>query len=78
MWTRRMLGQLVSMSAASLRQLERDMEVVIDVLQPGPLGVVEHKYSDHEIAEARSTTQKAIENWRQASLKRKTMQKSNS
>ncbi|XAR58468.1 hypothetical protein NMG60_11013870 [Bertholletia excelsa] len=46
------------------RQLEQEMETVIKVLQPGPLGIVEHKFSAEEIREAKSTAKRAIENWR--------------
>eukprot|EP01018_Ginkgo_biloba_P008745 Gb_23223 [translate_table: standard] len=68
---RRIFGQLVSISLTSLRKLEQDMETVINVLQPGPLGIIEHKFSNKEIVEARAATDEAIENWRQAFLKRK-------
>lgn len=34
------------------RQIEREMEAVIWVLQPGPLGIVEHKFSAEEVNEA--------------------------
>jgi chaperonin GroES len=78
MRTRGMIGQLFSMSADALRQLERDVETVINVLQPGPLGIVEHKYTNKEIVDAKTSTEKAIESWRQASLKRKMTQKVNS
>ncbi|KAF5937283.1 hypothetical protein HYC85_024789 [Camellia sinensis] len=37
------------------RQLEQEMETVIKVLEPGPLGVVEHKFSAEEICEANAT-----------------------
>ena len=38
----------------SLRQVEQDVETVIHVLQPGPVGIVEHKFTDAEILEARA------------------------
>ncbi|MBA0655071.1 hypothetical protein Goklo_007590 [Gossypium klotzschianum] len=40
------------------------METVIKVLQPGPLGIIEHKFSAEEIREANATVRKAVENWR--------------
>lgn len=40
------------------------METVVRVLQPGPLGIVEHKFSAEEIKEANATVQRAVENWR--------------
>ncbi|KAL6978424.1 hypothetical protein U1Q18_020091 [Sarracenia purpurea var. burkii] len=46
------------------RQLEQEMETVIKVLQPGPLGIVEHKFSSEEIHEANDTVKRAVENWR--------------
>ncbi|KAK1281193.1 hypothetical protein QJS04_geneDACA004798 [Acorus gramineus] len=46
------------------RQFEQEMETVINVLQPGPLGVVEHKFSEAEVVEARATVRRAVENWR--------------
>ncbi|XP_062145252.1 uncharacterized protein LOC133852500 [Alnus glutinosa] len=45
------------------RQLEQEMETVVKVLQPGPLGIIEHKFSAEEISEANATVGKAIENW---------------
>ncbi|KAF7152243.1 hypothetical protein RHSIM_Rhsim01G0281900 [Rhododendron simsii] len=46
------------------RQLEQEMETVIAVLQPGPLGIVEHKFSSEEMREANATVKRAVENWR--------------
>ncbi|PSS14659.1 Cell division protein like [Actinidia chinensis var. chinensis] len=46
------------------RQLEQEMETVVKVLQPGPLGIVEHKFSAEEIREANATVKRAVENWR--------------
>jgi hypothetical protein len=45
------------------RQLEQEMETVVKVLQPGPLGIIEHKFSADEISEANATVDKAVENW---------------
>lgn len=47
-----------------LRQLEQEMETVINVLQPGPLGIIEHKFSAEEVRTAKATVEKAVENWR--------------
>ncbi|KAF3782321.1 hypothetical protein EJ110_NYTH34622 [Nymphaea thermarum] len=58
------LSALLSKPAASLRQLEHDVETVIKVLQPGPLGVVEHKFSAIEIRQAEAAVRSAIENWK--------------
>ncbi|KAI7990423.1 hypothetical protein LOK49_LG12G01168 [Camellia lanceoleosa] len=44
--------------------LEQEMETVIKVLEPGPLGVVEHKFSAEEICAANATVKRAVENWR--------------
>ena len=40
------------------------METVIRVLQPGPVGIVEHKFTDEEICKPSATVKKAVENWR--------------
>ncbi|XP_021906686.1 uncharacterized protein LOC110821229 [Carica papaya] len=45
------------------RQLEQEMETVVKVLQPGPLGIIEHKFSAKEIQEANATVRRAVENW---------------
>ncbi|KAL3517476.1 hypothetical protein ACH5RR_020065 [Cinchona calisaya] len=46
------------------RKLEQDMETVVKVLQPGPLGIIEHKFSAEEIRKANATVKMAVENWR--------------
>ncbi|KAL6564234.1 hypothetical protein OROMI_015684 [Orobanche minor] len=48
------------------RQIEQDFETVVKVLQPGPLGIVEHKFTGEEIKRANSTVDRAVENWRRA------------
>ncbi|KAF3436397.1 hypothetical protein FNV43_RR23489 [Rhamnella rubrinervis] len=54
------------------RQLEQEMETVIKVLQPGPLGIIEHKFSAEEIREANATVHRAVANWRRnANLEQK-------
>lgn len=40
------------------------METVVKVLQPGPLGITEHKFSAEEIDQANATVKRAVENWR--------------
>ncbi|KAI4349616.1 hypothetical protein L6164_010182 [Bauhinia variegata] len=51
-----------------IRQLEQEMETVIKVLQPGPLGIIEHKFSAQEIREANSTVLRAVANWRRNAI----------
>lgn len=46
------------------RQFERDLGKVIDVLQPGPLGIIEHKFSDAETAKARQNAESAVRRWK--------------
>ncbi|XP_051151199.1 uncharacterized protein LOC127265452 [Andrographis paniculata] len=48
------------------RQLEQDMETVVKVLQPGPLGIIQHKFTPEEIKMANATVAKAVENWQRA------------
>ncbi|OAY80380.1 hypothetical protein ACMD2_19995 [Ananas comosus] len=56
-----------------IRQLEQDVETVITVLRPGPLGIIEHKFSAEEVNEAKATVKRAIENWqRNSALERAT------
>lgn len=50
------------------RQLEKDVETVIKVLQPGPLGIAEHKFSTDEIRSANATVTKAVANWRRNAI----------
>ncbi|KAK7378944.1 hypothetical protein VNO80_04395 [Phaseolus coccineus] len=50
--------------SALIRQVEQEMETVIKVLQPGPLGIIEHKFSADEIRKANTTVSKAVINWR--------------
>ncbi|KAG4913670.1 hypothetical protein AAZX31_19G194800 [Glycine max] len=50
--------------SALMRQVEQEMETVIKVLQPGPLGIIEHKFSADEIRKANATVSKAVANWR--------------
>ncbi|PON96633.1 zinc metalloproteinase aureolysin [Trema orientale] len=57
------LGNLFPFSKL-FRQLEQEMETVVKVLQPGPLGIIEHKFSADEIREASATVHRAVENWR--------------
>ncbi|KAG9140522.1 hypothetical protein Leryth_022147 [Lithospermum erythrorhizon] len=57
--------------AKVLRQLEQEMETVVKVIKPGPLGVVEHKFTAQEIYKARDTVSRAIQNWQKnASIER--------
>jgi len=50
------------------RELEKDVETVIKVLQPGPLGITEHKFSAEEISRANVTVAKAVANWRRNAI----------
>ncbi|KAL4368512.1 hypothetical protein GQ457_05G002390 [Hibiscus cannabinus] len=50
------------------RQLEQEMETVIKVLQPGTLGIIEHKLSAEEIREANATVRRAVESWRRNAI----------
>lgn len=45
------------------------METVIKVLQPGPLGIIEHKFSADEICRANATVAKAVANWRRNAIR---------
>ncbi|GMN38099.1 hypothetical protein TIFTF001_007339 [Ficus carica] len=55
------------------RQLEQEVETVVNVLQPGPLGIIEHKFSAEEIHKANATVHVAVENWRRnATLEQRT------
>lgn len=47
-----------------VRKLEHDVETVIRVLQPGPVGIVEHKFTNEEIRKASTVVRSAVENWR--------------
>ncbi|KAK4255779.1 hypothetical protein QN277_008732 [Acacia crassicarpa] len=46
-----------------IRQFEQEMATLINVLQPGPLGIVEHRFSAKEISEAKATFHRAVANW---------------
>ncbi|KAF5204170.1 Zinc metalloproteinase aureolysin [Thalictrum thalictroides] len=46
------------------RQLEEEVETVVKVLQPGPLGIIEHKFSVEEIREAKAGVYLAVQNWK--------------
>ncbi|XP_078440533.1 zinc metalloproteinase aureolysin [Wolffia australiana] len=50
-----------------IRKVEQDVETVINVLQPGPLGIIEHKFSASEVTEAKSLVDRAILNWKRNS-----------
>ncbi|KAJ4832112.1 hypothetical protein Tsubulata_028059 [Turnera subulata] len=46
------------------RQVEQEMETVIKVLQPGPVGIIEHKFSPQEIRDANATVLRAVQTWK--------------
>ncbi|KAD3068650.1 hypothetical protein R6Q59_017327 [Mikania micrantha] len=50
------------------RQVEQEIETVVKVLQPGPLGIVEHKFSAEEIEKANATVKRAVENWKRIAI----------
>ncbi|KAK9136966.1 hypothetical protein Sjap_007560 [Stephania japonica] len=54
------------------RQLEEEMETVIRVLQPGPLGIIEHKFSAEELHEAKGAVDRAVANWRKNAIQENT------
>ncbi|KAL8143082.1 hypothetical protein V2J09_016114 [Rumex salicifolius] len=58
--------------AGFFRKLEQDVETVIRVLQPGPLGIIEHKFNDDEIQEAHMAVKRAVISWqRRAKLEKR-------
>ncbi|XP_071687266.1 uncharacterized protein [Rutidosis leptorrhynchoides] len=50
------------------RQAEQEMETVVKVLQPGPLGIIEHKFSAEEIEKANAAVKRAVENWKRNAI----------
>uniref|UniRef100_A0A7N0T3U5 Uncharacterized protein n=1 Tax=Kalanchoe fedtschenkoi TaxID=63787 RepID=A0A7N0T3U5_KALFE len=50
------------------RQFEIDIDTVARVLQPVPLGIIEHRFSAEEIRKASATVEKAVANWRRAAI----------
>lgn len=59
-------GKVLTYSAGCslcYRQLETEMETVVKVLQPGPLGIIEHKFSAEEVRQASATVERAVQNW---------------
>ncbi|WZY87441.1 hypothetical protein YC2023_044176 [Brassica napus] len=53
--------------SALFRQLEKEAETVISVLRPGPLGIIEHKFTPQEIRQAKATVCRSVDNWRRHS-----------
>ncbi|KAL0419985.1 UNVERIFIED_CONTAM: hypothetical protein Sradi_1412000 [Sesamum radiatum] len=43
-------------------------ETIVKVLQPGPLGIIEHKYTAKEMERAASTVRRAVENWQRTAF----------
>ncbi|CAI9297190.1 unnamed protein product [Lactuca saligna] len=62
------VGLRVGSKIATPRQVEHEMEIVVKVLQPGPLGIIVHTFSAKEIAKANSTVKKAVENWKRNAI----------
>ena len=46
------------------RTFEQDLAKVIDVLQPGPLGILEHKFSNEDISRAKNAVEEAVQTWK--------------
>lgn len=44
------------------------MGTLVKVLQPGPLGIIEQKFSVEEIYEAKATVDRAVDNWQQNAI----------
>ncbi|CAM6036752.1 unnamed protein product [Sphagnum compactum] len=59
----RMIQELMQLAISRLRTQMLQVEKVVEVLKPGPLGIKEHKYSDAELQAARTVAEKARENW---------------
>ncbi|CAM6103166.1 unnamed protein product [Calypogeia fissa] len=66
----RAVDHLLKFALSSLRKRERELGTVIEVLRPGPLGIVEHKFSASELANARLVAARALEKWREEAAKR--------
>lgn len=64
------LWQFFSDRISSFKQWERDLGKVIEVLQPGPLGIVEHKFSDADISRAKDIARKAVQRWKDGNQKK--------
>ncbi|KAJ7525226.1 hypothetical protein O6H91_17G043200 [Diphasiastrum complanatum] len=60
------IWRIASGVVSYLRKREREVEKVIEVLRPGPLGIVEQKFSEADITTARNAVVRACENWRNA------------
>ncbi|GJZ21150.1 hypothetical protein Tco_0558189 [Tanacetum coccineum] len=55
-------------SSGAATQAEQEMETVVKVLQPGPLGIIEHKFSAEEIDKANATVKRAVMNWKRNAI----------
>ena len=51
------------------------METVVNVLQPGPLGIIEHKFSAAEVNEAKLSVDHAVSTWQKNSALEKLSRK---
>ncbi|XP_031090772.1 uncharacterized protein LOC115995778 [Ipomoea triloba] len=56
------IGNAIPFSSL-FRQLEQDVETVVKALQPGALGIIEHKFNLEEIQKAKDTVERAVANW---------------
>ncbi|KAG6549241.1 hypothetical protein Mapa_009227 [Marchantia paleacea] len=61
----RILNEMARLASSALRRQERHVERVIEVLIPGPLGIVEHRFSHEELQSARAEAARATERWKQ-------------
>ncbi|BBN09549.1 hypothetical protein MPTK1_4g20640 [Marchantia polymorpha subsp. ruderalis] len=60
----RIVNEMARIASSALRHQERHVERVIEVLVPGPLGIVEHKFSHGELQSARAEVARAVERWK--------------
>ncbi|KAL2630648.1 hypothetical protein R1flu_015334 [Riccia fluitans] len=66
----RLLGDILRFASSTLKKQEKQVEKVIEVLAPGPLGIVEHKFTHAEIESARAQAARACEKWSRAASRR--------
>lgn len=57
--------QILRQAETTLRQRERELEEVIEVLRPGPLGAVAQRFSREELFQADADVARASLTWQQ-------------
>ncbi|WIA30875.1 hypothetical protein OEZ86_000930 [Tetradesmus obliquus] len=57
------LGNVLQQSQRAARSLERSVQEVVEVLQPGPLGATAARWDARRRAEAEQAVQQALDNW---------------